>query len=245
MLIGMAPLALQSSLFSQIIISHIGDNDPTSEGFTQAQSPSGGSVGALSPDPGFENAWDITTVNGDRPQYTYTLDSGENADVNSSGWRFSVRVRVDGGPTSFNNARLAEFSTDNGANSANFRMRFATDGSGFTTVELLGSGTTVSGGSLGYHTFELVSDDGITADLYVNGIVSSVTDFAGSATGAGSGRIRFGAITTADVGSANFAEISLVTIPEPSAFAAICGVALLGMIVRVRFMKRRAHSMEG
>jgi hypothetical protein len=227
--VGALPLAQTAS--AQIIFSHSGTADPTTEGWTLFQSGTGQNAGPINEG---APAWQVEDYSNDG--FTYYAITPSAATVNaalSQGWTLTARVRLpqisDG--NAGGSPGLA-FMTDNRL----FAMHLGTELNGDPLIYLPGSGFYFTDLDTGFHTYQFTyNPQSQSASFSIDGVerVGVYEGQAGSFTPA----LWFGARSLTDTGVGQFNSVQMTVVPEPEAYAAVAGLALVALAVARRFRK--------
>jgi hypothetical protein len=236
-----------------LIVEHIGNNDPLSEGLSLWKFDGGISASQVTNDMGY-NAWSVSSVAPFNPvaQAAYTsgpLTSAQLAEIGSQGFTMSLLARVVSGPTFDNSttglasggATLAlggvRFDLDLGLNSQGDTVAVLASSLVLNqdrTISSYGDSYTLTGSGSSYHLFQLYENPTTgTADLYVDGVLS-LSDYSGTGINALNYGLVFGAVNGGDV---NFSLVSVVAgnaIPEPSTLSLLGTAAVIGLVVAAR-----------
>lgn len=226
----------QAAAQADMIVSHVGSNDPATEGFTLTAA--GGSQGTLaaSTDSGVDN-WRITEAQySNQDYYSRAISSTGLGDLASMGWTATFTVAV------FTPGTGASWATDLEMNTATrgYYLQVGTDSEGKQSLYKYAGGFVelTSGLSAGFHTYKMVAAAGATTiDILVDG--ASVATWDGNVINATTGLLYFGRGSAAAPScSAGFSEVSLATtIPEP-ATVTMAVTGLLGLLAYA-WRKRR------
>ena len=222
---------------AESIITHSGQTDPTTEGWSESiayNSTTPGTVSGTGVDDGGTDAWRVETDHA-WLRYIRDLDQAELDDMNSNGWEASITMRLaTTGYTPYFDSNF-EVATDNWVTS----LLFGTDASGNPQLSILDSWTAFSGAPIalpaldpGYHTYKLTSaGDVSTVSLYVDD--SFVTDLTALPVhyGGWEKRILWGDTERGTVVlDAYYADVAVSSVPEPSTLTlllASVGMALM------------------
>ena len=216
---------------ADLIANHLGDADPTTEGWTEIPGAGGGvTVGPIND--GGTAAWfvdDNSVADDSTFLYHQTISTTDIADGNSLGWTLSTTLRVASDESlSFDGSPFTTYADGTRA----WRMFFGLDASGDTQIRLKTGDTTgpvytISGNST-YNTFSLRYDPiASSADLFVNG-TEVISGYVGELDS--QMKVAWGAGRSPDQGQGNFNKVSFATVPEPSS-TALCLIACLGICV--------------
>jgi hypothetical protein len=217
--------ALVSGARGQTIFEHLGNTDPTAEGWTQVgQSVGDITAGPLTNDLGFD-AWfvdDNSTAAGSTLWYSQVPTDSQIAQAITFGWTLSIRLRVVDVLDGVDSSVIAEYADG----TRRYTIDWGSDSDGDPIILLAtdfaggvftGPSFTLQGTGGGYHLYELVFDAVAgTADLFVDGI-ERISDYAGhtiNVTGAGK-RVNWGGgqSSTTGHGNYNFVEFALSACP--------------------------------
>jgi hypothetical protein len=213
-------LLLRATVASaEIIGSHLGSANPTTEGWELAhfdgEDLEAGHLGtidvaAVTGDMGFD-AWEIVdnssiTENGG---YSITLNLEQEADAVSQGFvmRTTMKSSENLGPSG---ARVFVFGTTESTTDARWVMALGTDPNGNPTVSVQGGGTaTLPSAGLGYHTFELKVDPTVSslATVSINGVEVLTDQSSVPAEGNKPRFIYFGSWSNFAVGGGRYSEV--------------------------------------
>jgi hypothetical protein len=228
---------------AQVVVQHLGANDPKTEGFQlKVVNPPWGNYVLLGPvlDDLGRDAWSIKPDwiqpgAGAYANYTYSLSSQQQQDALTYGWVMSATLRlVEDGPQSLTFYTGTEF----------FRLIFR-KWNGVPMVGTSGSGAFLleySDG--GYHSYSLLYDavDKV-ASLWVDGVELGMEVRGRSSTEAGELSLHTGGDAPSHI---HWSEFSLTIIPEPATVALLAGAAALFLagIVRRRWRKNASRAGE-
>jgi len=236
-------VAWTCSVNAQVIVQHVGTNNPVTEGFTQT----GTIVGSPTNDMG-TNAWHILdTTSSDRLRYDFNLTSGQIAMLSTQGWKITwqlamltnvidtpdtVRFSTHGVPMAY---YLPSIAPGVGNRRYIVQLGRATNAVSVRLSGQSGVDTTFYVPSLasGFHTWVLEnSAPGVVgANLYVDGIF--LTNYNGF-----SDTSAFNLNWGSGLGNTPFNDtewgLVLLQVPEPSALGLFMGAALV-----VSFLRRR------
>ncbi len=231
------------ALFAQpvigdVIFSHSGSANPTSEGWALTAG-GGGQAEAVFGDAGFD-AWavwdDSVTQTGNI--YFQTPSAGQSAAI-ANGWALSTTLRVVEGTTATFDSPFVAFSQG----TVEYTVVFDTQADGDPVVRLSKGGNSgdeyaIEGGSGGYHTYVLNYDpvQG-SADLFVNG-VERISDYTGQSSA--TSRVAWGAGASDGTGRAHFNTVSFSAVPEPASSAML----LLGIAGMSRLRRRSTPNRD-
>ena len=202
----MASTAYSSEI---VLFEHAGVTDPVAEGWSASGSSGLGS--AVIHDEGTGcSAWrvndDSTSLN---LLYIATLSASDVTDMNTYGWILSTTFRV----TDTNNppdlSRYVDYV--DAINEVRWGLDFGSTIDGNVVVSLRGSALSYTLDDGDYHTFSLVYDPvAISASLFIDGADTAVlTGYTGmTATGVTTPVVRWGALSSSSMGSANYNEVS-------------------------------------
>ena len=217
----------------EVVIEHIGANNPVTEGWT-ANFPSGPVfAGPVINDQGSGlNAWfidDNGSVLGNRGTYRRILTSAQITQGETLGWRLTTRLRIAEFPDPPPGAppTLAGFTVDGSPvityrnGTTDYAIAFGAKADGDPILNLFtkhppgGSAIEIilEGEGSGYHLYELVFDpvEG-NADLFIDG-VERLTGYSGAPL-AGDGRVIFGAGDSSGLGEGNFNLVRFQVAPD-------------------------------
>jgi hypothetical protein len=228
-------ILLAGPAFAMTIASHVGPNDPVSEGWTFNNG--GDSLGTAAPvlGDGLSNlgAWTLDD-DGTNSNLSYSQDLSPVATMLvNGGWRYAVRLRVAdlSDPIDFGVSAQVEL------NGRAYVMNFGSDAAGTVTVRLVGTGINGGGGDVAtltngvddYHLFEFLESDSssTTVDFLIDGNLV-YTSYFGQNTSRN--LVAFGDTSTSpgSGGQGNYAEVTLTSLPEPSTLVLILsGLAIV------------------
>jgi hypothetical protein len=189
---------------------HEAARPPASEGWNGGNPGVGTSAGPL--DDAGTAAWfvrDASTAGGSTLTYVQTPSSAQISAAGTAGWVLAVRLRVvDPGPA----ADPVDFSVfaEYADGTRRYNLRFGAGAGGVDPVVAVGTlGThTVADPAGGYHRYELAFDPAAgSATLYVDGIPTSITGYAGEDAGPAGTRVTWGAGQSNTTGEANYALV--------------------------------------
>jgi hypothetical protein len=211
-----------------VIAQHSGGADPIEEGFTlkRAGNPS---LAPVMNDLGLD-AWSVNLNSlSDIAQYSSRLTAQQGTDAEGEGWVLSLTLRV---VEPFNSPTFATFASFH-TGAKYFSLLFGALATGDPMVTLNGTRYTLVGAGSGYHSYQLKYDSGMRqAGLWMDG--SYVADSAGFADPS-SPLLVWGADQhDVPAAHANWSEVSLSIIPEPSCVVLLCCGALLLAASRLR-----------
>ena len=240
------PLALVAVSFllsvsvshADILYSHQGLSDPTSEGFTEV-SVGLSDAGPLANDLGF-NSWRITGAGLDSQLgYTIGLTASDVSQIANNGFVLSMNARVIQNFAPFHqaNSPVAIAGANVSFNNTRFEMSLGINSDGNTVVVLpTGIDAGGPGGSINapgpfwtlpgndYHLYELRFDpNSTTADFFIDGNLTS-SGYGGHTSFASVDRFAFAAYSG---GQGNFNSVAISAVPEPSTM----GLFLVGLPV--------------
>lgn len=232
-------LLISTSHASALTLLHSGSADPTTEGWTPFTSANTlTSAGPVTNDLGIGiDAWQVDDTSAAFDTLRYYTQAISPADVAAgaaAGWRLSIQLRIVDTPDEL--VSVSGFGLA-GTISGLYRdatrdwyLGFASTAAGDPIARLPGGSTfTMTGGGSGYHLYELVFDPSAgSADFFIDG-VERVSNVVGSVTSATHNVVTWGATTSPDDGTGNYALVrfanSPAPIPEPSA-ALLVGAGL-------------------
>lgn len=202
----------QADLLS--VISHTGNTDPTTEGWTQDPTtvPEGVTIGPITGDGGYD-AWQVVDTSSNELRYQYALSSEELTNF-QQGWKMSARVRiVNDGQVANNTVQVRVDDADNGL----WAIGFGSQSDGDPILKFIwGSTYTLEGYGSGYHLYELINLDGNgSAELYVDGNLISA-NVLGKGAPRSSSLIAWGSLTGALPGDGRYNTVTLEVVPEPA-----------------------------
>jgi len=256
-LVGVIGLGTAQVAFAVIFAQHLGDADPTTEGWT-AVPGSSSTVGAI--DDGGTPAWfvdDASLAGGTFYYYRRSLTPSEvAAAANPSGWTLSTTIRVPStqrtdysfspGVDYRDGAKIWAMSFDvvNGNTQVQLISGINNQGTGADGTS--GPIFTVAGTST-YNTFELRYDPiTLTADLFVNG-VEQISNFAGWNLIESPG-VFWGSLSSIDAGRGHFNAVTfMTTVPEAGGLLLMGGAGVLSLVVVGvrRVVQRRGPAVSG
>ncbi|MEM7392931.1 MAG: PEP-CTERM sorting domain-containing protein [Verrucomicrobiota bacterium] len=221
-LIGSCLLLLCSSSPAGLIGLHIGNNDPTSEGWTLSRI--GGSVTTGPVLDGVVPAWQVDDDSlTDRLFYDHVITNEQRDEGSANGWSLRVVMRMTEAPVPADGSAISVAYRD-GSRSYQLGWGIETNGNAFVmlldgSVGSIPFGTTHTLSDNNFHTYDLVYDSvAASADLFVDGI-EVLSDYTGFSSG--QQRLAFGAFSTANTGAAHWTGLEFRTIPEPSSLLLI------------------------
>jgi hypothetical protein len=218
---------------ADLIASHQGATDPTTEGFGLWPFNGGISTSAISNDMGLP-AWSITSTppGSQQAAYNATLSAAQESALLTQGFTVSLEARAVSGAVYSTPTNEPTAATILGLSTVRYDLELGLDANGNTiailanSVGLNGDGSfnipgasvTVSGN--GYHLYQLAYNPvSQTADLFIDG-VDRIQGYQGHSEGNLFAGFYFGAL---DHGTANFNLAQLETgldivgaVPEPS-----------------------------
>ncbi len=238
---GICPLAVSPSAQAEVIVLHVGKNDPAGEGFIRE----GAGGTAVTNDLGLGvDAWKISDG---WARYRRPLTAPELSDMTSLGWRARMEVRNLLAPDAGDDWGLHLEVSDE---AYTYLIEVGAAGNGDPTLyHLTATSTATSGGyprdeitlsnvtGSGYHLYEMVYNPASlgTVGLFVDGYFQATLSGAANDGGPWSKRLIFGATDGLAVCDANYSLVELTIVPEPSTLALLGSVAiLLGLLVRPR-----------
>ena len=209
-------LAQISTCNAEVLLQHLGANDPVSElpkPWVFVVGPNSGSldVGPVINDVGGFDAWktndDQTTTSGGG--YRASLTPDEALRASTSNWLLRARLRV----VDFDDSPAGAVKLDYSDSQITWRLAFGSTGSGDPIVSL-GDGITnpshtITGAGSTYNLYELAYDPlSQTADLFVNGTLV-ITGYTGLFDPVPP-QVNFGSGSTGDTGQGNWNLIELI-----------------------------------
>jgi hypothetical protein len=242
-LLALGTLLLAPPAGAVVLGSHVGANDPLSEGWTFSNN--GEMLGTVGPVFGDGNsmldAWS-TNDDGSASNLSYGLDLPYLATATSWSYRVLLRVVDANDPVDFGVSAQVE----NGSQA--YVMIFGTDAGGNVTVETRGTGavtTSVVDGMADYHLFEFVEDDASDPEIefWIDGSLIAPSYF-GDVTNRTLAAFGDTSITPGSGGQGNYAEVTLEAVPEPAALPLLLTGAFalgLGRHARLRACCRSAQ----
>ena len=210
-----------------IIIQHSGAANPTTEGFTLAETDSYAIVGPVINDMGM-NAWN-TTVSNNSPDfyYTYSLTPEQQSETVGVDWTLSFVLR-DLESSAAPNAFI-------GLTSFGMYIGLETNGDPFVDGPRDNPIYVLNGGGGGYHNYQIVYTAATgTIALWIDG-VERVSNFSAVSVPAGISQIEFGE-GQGGHDSDNWNLVSFEIVPEPPAASLIFlgGGVLIYVRTRIR-----------
>ncbi len=237
---------VNASLASTVVFSHLGSNDPTTEGWivepvalVLGDRPT---VGPVINDNGTGNdAWSIddnSTFLGTNYFYTQSPGIEDNNQAKLSGWTLNANLRIGDNDDSVGNAGSIILEFADGATS--YRMAFGSQSNGDPTILLWDGGTDGSinatgteyilqNGGAGYHSYEMVySPVANSVDLFIDG-VERISDYGGVESTLFN-RVAWGSASSSDTGLSNWnsVEWSVTPVPIPATLPLLIS-GLLGL----------------
>lgn len=242
------------SASASTIITHQGQTDPTTEGFSVMQDGNPSTVGPIANDMGLE-AWSITGQQNSQFYYTSgALSPLQMADIANHGFDLTLTARVlQNTAQTYDTANPYVFAFANfDTGDRRFDVMLGINGQAETvvvlptsylvsgsTVQAFGSSFTLSG-SDGYHTYQLAYDP-ITqlADLFVDN-VECIQNYAGNTEYLSNWGLGWGTVFG---GQGNFNSVQLATpqstpVPAPATML-LLGTGIAGLVgSRIRRKKQ-------
>ncbi|MEI9962517.1 MAG: PEP-CTERM sorting domain-containing protein [Limisphaerales bacterium] len=213
-----------------LIAGHFGSANPTTEGFSLLQVGNISLVPATS-DLGF-NAWSITASSPDDiGQYKQSLSS-----LLSANWVLSLTLRIGQPVNPGGSGIFASLVTG----TEYFLLNFGASANGDPVIQAGSSQYNLNGIGDGYHNYQLMYDGNTDlASLWVDG-TEWLTSIQGSANPT-SASLAWGEGQHGASGSiyANWNEVALYTVPEPSPLSLIFLGS--GILIYVRRIKKHSH----
>jgi hypothetical protein len=234
LLTALALAALLQVVHAQIIVQHIGANDPRTEGFVRTNFVGKTEVGPVFDDFG-RDAWMIklTSVS-DHVYYTHYLTPQQTAEAMTYGWELSVTVRFLAMPPS----TALNFQTGNEGFTMDFRSGPAGE---LAVIDRRGTYYFVEDHQGGYHNYRFVYDPLLElAILWVDGVDTGVGFRSSSVSGERS--LWLAAGESREGTQAHWHEITLTIIPEPATVALLSG---LGALLLAGVVRRRRRASFG
>jgi hypothetical protein len=218
-----------------IILEHLGNADPVNEGFIHGGS---GAVGPVTNDLGSVNAWS-TIGNPGIVYYVYPLTSQDEAQLAGMDWVLSVTMRIV-------NPRANGLFVFLFEGSKSFNLSFNSDAQNNQSVVGQFQGQSFflpAGTGSTYNNYQL-RYDAVTdlASFWMNGI-DVVNDLTGIMS-ANPSYLEWGSNPDGAIGQANWSEVSLYVVPEPSAMTLILLGSGVCIYVRTRNKKYSARSSQ-
>lgn len=180
---------------------HHGDTDPVSEGWTH------GAVGAgvvQGPSAFGQPAWAVQDRGSSSGNLgAYSFDPTPHLGAAASGWTLSVELAVQhlADPTPANAAVFFEYCDG----TTRWVVSFGTDG-GRTLASMWGTGLVDVGLPKDFHTLALVSEDGSSVDLQIDGVVV-LANVPGIAAGSVAPRVIWGSADSVGQGRGAYAWV--------------------------------------
>jgi hypothetical protein len=220
-------MAAVSPAHALTLVEHVGNSDPTTEGWAVLVSSS--PVGPLTNDAGFD-AWFIDDTSASLlAQHVYNYDLSETDALSAStyGWAMTARVRVS--PTS-----SSAFVIVVGDGTSSYKLEFGDTIPG--PIVKFNHNNAVFGIDEGYHLYQIVHDATTdTADFYIDNVLVSadMPDDVGPAPN--TQRLTWGTNFTGFVAVNSISLDVFSPIPEPSTALLVGGglLALLGWRRRI------------
>lgn len=210
------------------VISHTGNTNPTTEGWTQAPTTPGAgiTIGPITGDGGYD-AWEVAQTSTNELRYTYTLSS-EDLTTFQQGWKMTACIRVVNDGQAANNT--VQVRVDDAVHGL-WAIGFGSQSDGDPILKFIwGSTYTLEGYGPGYHLYELINLDGDgSAELYADG--NLIANVAGRGAPRSSTLIAWGSLTGAYPGDGRYNTVTLETVPEP-ATAVLLVVGGIGCLLR-------------
>ena len=242
-----------STTKAEILVQHLGSTDPETEGWALTNTGvDASSIGALTPDTGYEDAWMFNDDSASARAYylnDLTTTQMETLDWSNVDWQLDARLRVTSYDTMDYRCPTVHFVTPGAYNETgkDFIMDFGADAEGNAIVQLTGlSGTnTITLDSGSYHDYSLRYDASTgTASLYIDGSgTAALSGYTGSTKHSGysatTSFVRFGSTSTGSIGGANYSLVQFSVVPEPST-AALLGLGVLAFAVSFGWKCRRS-----
>jgi hypothetical protein len=219
---------------AQVVIRHIGANDPETEGFIPFGS------GMVETGPVFDDfgrdSWSIKSIDGSGSYYSHPVDAEDRQAAINYGWIVSGDMRI----TDPNGRGMLQF----GANENAYRITaWLVDGN---DIIINNGGHTVyriENGGTNYHRYTFVYDAlDQAASLWIDGIFRANVV---SHNALPQGGLYFGVDGVGVSGHTHWSEVSLTIIPEPSTVALLTGFGALFFTGAVRWRKRKSSSLRG
>ena len=224
---------LVSGAKASLIFSHVGANDPTTEGWIDSGSGTLVTTGGVMNDLGTGvDSWfvdDPTAVSGSLTHYVQVPDAMTISQASALGWTLSVNARM---VTSSGSGIPGMKARYHNGTSTRFGMLFDRETDGDPSVELIGGGAFIldGAGDGEYHLYELIYDPiAGSADLFVDG-VERISNYAGY-TGPATTRVDWGANSSSTTGRGHFNSVEFSVVPEPSAIL-LFGLGYLSLTFR-------------
>ena len=235
----LALFALAASANAALVIEHVGDTDPLTEGWNPDGSGAAYTLPPQGIDDGGTPAWavqdDGTGSGGANESGYFTRENDQGSgvyltsdirnDLHTNGWRVTSQIRLTTAPDSADDPCVHVRYAGGGRS---WWMRLGTDDEDNVIVnhspdsELFGL---VAGANV-YHTYVMEDvDNDNNAELYVDGELLATFDGYGSSHE----RITWGSLNKVATGSANYALVRLESLPEPGTLCLLAagGLALL------------------
>jgi len=197
---------------SATLVSHVGANNPLTEGFSNPQNSGVVTVGPLLNDQG-RSAWSIDS-GGANFYYNYNLSQAAADSANSLGWSLKMNLRLVDIPDPADFGVYADFASTAGI----FQMGFGVQPDGDPVLQLITDGTplvySLELGGSGYHEYDIRYNPLThSADVHIDGVLR-VTGWQGRSLPVLTAQSNFGSFF--DPGHANWNEFTFSVIPEPA-----------------------------
>ena len=216
---------------SATLVSHIGANNPLTEGFSNPQNSGAITVGPLLNDQGW-NAWSIDS-GGANFNYKYSLSPDAATSANALGWRLKMNLRLVDIPDVADFGVYADFASIAGV----YQMGFGVQSDGDPVLQLITDGSplvySLEMGGSGYHSYEIyfnpLTD---SADVHIDGVLR-VAGWQGRSIPVPGAQANFGSFF--EPGHANWNEFTFAIVPEPGSGLLV----ILGFIGVARKLLKR------
>ncbi|QDS98186.1 hypothetical protein [Adhaeretor mobilis] len=254
LLLPVAMLAVTSTAWGTLILSHSGANDPATEGWAPTVE-AGATVAPVIDDMGSGfDAWEVKNSSGTGKVGYFghaAVTPAVEADIATGGWSVRANLRVDDTTANGYDEALAPapgFVMRLGAIGHWVLLEMSTDSSGNPTARLKGgtglgnvSDIITTSGS-GYHTYDLRTQPMTSlADLYIDG-TKVISDFDINNTATFPNQFIWGNWATGSDGAGYWNSLEFETspaaVPEPSGSA----ILLLGAVSLALERRRRLKS---
>lgn len=228
--------ALHTPANAQIIFSHTGSTDPTTEGWSASVGSSVSAVGAINGSTPVWRVVDIGTEPGSTLTYTVNPSAPQVADAAARGWTLTVQFDLLSSESLSTHAALY----NDGATA--WGMQFGTSMDGDPTVQLQGGSLFEldGAGSSGLHLYQLVYDPGFSrADLFVDSNLA-VSGYMGQGF-VFPAAIQWGASNGGLTGQGDYDVVlfDIHPVPEPSTYALLAFASLAFVGYQWRKKRRR------
>lgn len=241
LLVGLFVAAMAEMVQADIIVQHVGSNDPRSEGFTRDLGTAGNAV-----DDNGTAAWEISAG---KTRYISSLSSATVAALQSSTWEVSGTLRNGTIPYSLDQCGIyMELTYGSGTAAKTYGVTIGSRVNPNETIEVqAGSLTDIYTGAYspvmyvgafgaGYHQYRIVRDDLTTENVkfYVDDILQGTfAPATGSGTISDLNRFVWGASAFQESWNADArwsgASLTIGSVPEPSTIA-LMTTGMLGLL---------------